>query len=228
MSVEAATTRNGEPTARVRGRRAGALRRRMVASAAILAAGLVGAYLLVGALVYEELARVDTDCTGAVQGNTPASFSLAGVDTAPYLMPEYEAVSFPGRDRRTTVSGWYVPGGSDAGGPAVVVVHGLDSCKRQAGVLTAAGMLHRHGFDVLLIDLREHGDSTFEDGRHAGGSEEYLDVLGAWDWLVAQGHPTERIGLYGQSLGAASALIATGREPRVAATWEDSSYGQVG
>jgi fermentation-respiration switch protein FrsA (DUF1100 family) len=88
-------------------------------------------------------------------------------------------------------------------------------------------MLHRHGFSVLLIDLRDHGESTFEDGRHAGGSEEYLEALGAWDWLHARGHPIERIGLYGQSLGAATVLIASGAEPRVAATWEDSSYGNV-
>lgn len=82
-------------------------------------------------------------------------------------MPDYETVSCPGRDPRLAVSGRCVPSATDPGGPAVVVVLGLKGCKRQASVLTAAGMLHRHGFSVLLIDLRDHGDSTIEDGRPA-------------------------------------------------------------
>lgn len=228
VSVDRARTRSGEPTFRHEGKRQHGLRRLAVAAAAILVVGSAGAYLLVGALVYEELTRVGTSCSGAADGNTPASFKSAGGDATPYFMPDYEAVTFPGRDPRITVSGWYVPVTSADRGPAVVVVHGLYGCKRQVGVLTAAGMLHRHGFGVLLIDLRDHGESTIEDGRHAGGTEEYLDVLGAWDWLQTRGHPPERIGLYGQSLGAATVLIATGEEPRVAATWEDSSYGAVG
>jgi dipeptidyl aminopeptidase/acylaminoacyl peptidase len=90
-------------------------------------------------------------------------------------------------------------------------------------------MLGRGGFSVLVIDLRDHGDSTLEDGRFAGGTEEYLDVLGAWDWLQRdRGVPAARIGLLGISLGAATTLIAAGEEPRVAAVWEDSSYADIG
>ena len=44
-------------------------------------------------------------------------------------------------------------------------------------------MLHRAGFGVLLIDLRNHGASDIDNGRWAGGSKEFLDALGAWDWL---------------------------------------------
>jgi fermentation-respiration switch protein FrsA (DUF1100 family) len=40
--------------------------------------------------------------------------------------------------------------------------------------------------------------------------------------------PEERIGLLGISLGAATVLIASGEEPRVTATWEDSSYADIG
>jgi fermentation-respiration switch protein FrsA (DUF1100 family) len=90
-------------------------------------------------------------------------------------------------------------------------------------------MLHRNGFSVLLIDLRDHGDSTREDGRFAGGTDEYRDVLGAWDWLRGeQGLPASSIGLLGISLGAATVLLAAGQEPEVAAVWEDSSYADLG
>jgi dienelactone hydrolase len=90
-----------------------------------------------------------------------------------------------------------------------------------------AGMLHRAGFGVLMLDLRDHGASDYEDGRWAGGVEEYQDVLGGWDWLVAQGYRPGRIGLFGTSLGAVTATIATGEESRVAATWADSSASDI-
>ena len=70
----------------------------------------------------------------------------------------------------------------------VVVVHGYTACRRDGWVLLAAGMLHRHGFAVLAIDLRNHGDSGRTGGRHTGGIRESADVLGAWDWLVTERH----------------------------------------
>jgi uncharacterized protein len=143
-------------------------------------------------------------------------------------MPAPELVAIPSRDAKIQISGWWVPA-RDQAAPAVVVVHGHTACKRDPDVLLPAGMLHRAGMSVLLIDLRDHGDSTVEDGRYAGGTEEYRDVLGAWDWLQsAQSLPADRIGLLGVSLGAATVLIASGEEPGVAATWEDSSYADIG
>jgi dipeptidyl aminopeptidase/acylaminoacyl peptidase len=92
-----------------------------------------------------------------------------------------------------------------------------------------AGMLARNGFSVLMIDLRDHGDSYVEDGRSAWGTEEYLDVLGAWDWLRAtQGLAAGRIGIAGESLGAASSMIAMAEEPSVAAVWADSGFADLG
>jgi dipeptidyl aminopeptidase/acylaminoacyl peptidase len=90
-----------------------------------------------------------------------------------------------------------------------------------------AAMLHRAGFGILLIDLRNHGDSDADNGRWSGGSKEYRDVLGAWDWLVEAGHDPARVGLMGLSLGAATVTIATGEEARVAATWADSAPADV-
>jgi fermentation-respiration switch protein FrsA (DUF1100 family) len=88
-------------------------------------------------------------------------------------------------------------------------------------------MLHRLGYGVLMLDLRDHGESTVEDGRYAGGTEEYRDVQGAVDWLVSEGIEPGRIGLLGTSMGAATAIIAAGQDDRVAAVWEDSSYADV-
>jgi dipeptidyl aminopeptidase/acylaminoacyl peptidase len=195
---------------------------------------VLGVLALVGyggasAVVWDKLTRVDGQCHPEWLANDPTHFTIEepAVDTTPYLMPEPEDVTFPSRDPAIEISGWWVPA-ADRDAPAVVVVHGHTACKRDPDVLLPAGMLHRAGISVLLIDLRDHGDSTDEDGRFAGGTEEYRDVLGAWDWLQsAQSIPRDRIGLVGISLGAASVLIAAGEEPGVAATWEDSSYGDI-
>jgi dipeptidyl aminopeptidase/acylaminoacyl peptidase len=118
-----------------------------------------------------------------------------------------------------------MPGPS--GAPAVVVTHGLGACRHDPAALVPAAMLHAAGFTVVAIDLRDHGDSTIEDGRYAGGIEEQADVLGARDWLIAQGTPSDRIGAFGTSMGAGAVLIAEAIEPNFAAVWEDSSYADT-
>ena len=200
----------------------------------LLAAGTTvaiggSAYLAGAAIIYDRLTRVPGGCHESVAANTPSSFSVTepGFVVSRYLMPDHEEVSFTSRDPRVTVSGWFVPS-AEPDRPAVVVVHGHMACKRDTTVLVPAGMLHRGGFNVLLIDLRDHGDSTRADGRYAGGTDEYLDVLGAWDWLrLERGFDASQIGLAGISLGAATTLIATGEAPAVVATWADSSYADI-
>jgi uncharacterized protein len=203
-------------------------RRLVVAATIVLLAVMAGGYAYASAVIYDELSVAAAHCGGRFVGNTPGAFTATGVDTTPYLMPEYREVTFPSRDPGIDISAWYVPADRGAAGPAVVMVHGLDSCKRQDEMLLAAGMLHRAGIGALLIDLRNHGDSTVVNGRYAGGTREYRDALAGWDWLVdEQGFAPSRVGLFGMSLGAATALIATGEEPRVAAVWEDSSYADL-
>jgi len=196
-----------------------------------MVAVVVFGYGAASAVVWDRLTKVDGECHPEWAVNDPTAFrdpDYPGVDTAAYAMPTPDDVTFPSRDAAITIRGWWLPSAESAA-PAVVVVHGHTSCKRDHDVLLPAGMLYRHGYSVLLIDLRDHGDSTDEDGRFAAGTEEYRDVLGAWDWLQSsQSIPAERIGLLGISLGAATVLIASGEEPRVVATWEDSSYGDIG
>jgi dipeptidyl aminopeptidase/acylaminoacyl peptidase len=147
-------------------------------------------------------------------------------DVAPYFMPDFETIHFTSRQQGLSLTGWFVETKPDA--PAVILTHGLNGCKCSPRILTIAGMLHRNGFNVLMYDMREHGESDIEDGRAAIGNEEYQDLLGAWDWLVKEKHvdPT-RIGVFGESLGAGTTLIAFGQEPRLAAAFVDSPYSDL-
>ena len=188
------------------------------------------AYLAAGMLIYDELTRVKA-ITPEQDDNRPTAFTVGldrwkDFDTTPYAMPAYEPVRFASREAGVEISGWYVQRAGEA--PAVVLVHGIGDWKGHDSVLLPAGMLWHAGLSVLLIDVRDHGESQIEDGRTAVGNEEYLDVLGAWDWLVRERNvPAERVGLFGVSLGAASVLVAAGEEPRVAAAFVDSPFADL-
>ncbi len=210
------------------------MRRRLTIVIGILVAASLLAYGAASVFVWDKLTNVSDDCERKWGDNTPQSFEVPEVyalDTSPWSMPAPVEVRLPSRDPGIEIAAWWLPvadPGSAAIAPAVIVVHGFTACRRDHDVLLPAGMLHRNGFSVLLIDLRDHGESTREDGRFAGGTDEYRDVLGAWDWLqVEQGIAPGRIGLVGISLGAATVLLAAGQEPGVAAVWEDSSYADL-
>jgi len=206
-----------------------------VVAAAVVVVALAVGYLAIGALAYDELSSLRPDCDGRWTGQDPSNLQASdragsiSFDASGLRFTDYSEVSFPSRDRRPlTIRAWFAPGPAGGDGPVVVLVHGKGSCRRDPVVLLPAGMLHRAGFAVLVLDLRDHGASDVEDGRWAGGVEEYRDVLGAWDWLVSRGYREEAIGLFGASLGAATVTIAMGQEARVAATWADSSYSDFG
>ncbi len=234
-------------------------RRAIVVTGLALGLALVAgvAYLGAGFSLYDGLSKVTAGCGTADTGGgprfatvTPATLDYTAndfgagdltasmvlkTDVAALRMPDYQDVSFPSRTApgtpSATIRGWWVPGPT-ADAPAVILVHGRDSCRKDWNVLLPAAMLHRAGFATLLIDLRNHGDSDLTSGptrgRYYAGVVEYLDVLGAWDWLVQdRGIAPSRIGLVGTSLGAGSVLLAAAHEPRVAAVWEDSSYADI-
>jgi len=211
----------------------------MVVLGLVLAGGAL-AYAGMSWLLFDKVSHVDAHCGFFADGSprfgtyTPASFGTAGISgdfvaddfaTGPYLMPEYQEVRFASRDGVDLVA-WFVPADRpDAA--TVILVHGMGSCRKDPVILLPAGMLHRNGFAVLLVDLRDMGDSEIVDGRYSGGTQEYVDVLGAWDWLRSRDLPAERIGLLGESNGAATVVIAAGEEPAIAATWEDSGYADT-
>ncbi|MHB8892714.1 MAG: alpha/beta hydrolase [Candidatus Limnocylindrales bacterium] len=196
---------------------------------AVVAVIGISGYGAVSFMVYDGVGKAPRSCWPGDQSNTPDSFRVPrefdqGLAQA-NVMPVPQDVTFRSRDPQipdAELAAWWIPA-EKADAPAVILVHGVQSCRREASVLLAAGMLHRNGLSVFLMDIRDHGDSQGDDARFAGGSEEYMDVLGGWDWVRSQGVPAERIGLLGFSFGSISAVVAGAREPGVAAVWADSS-----
>jgi uncharacterized protein len=136
-----------------------------------------------------------------------------------------QCVRFRARDGRVSIDGWYLEAEQRMG--AVVFVHGKDSCRGdelKASTLALARQMTASGLAVLMIDLRGHGTSSA--ARLTYGAREQNDVLGAVDWLRAQGH--ERIGVLGASMGAASSLLAAAGDPSIAALVADSAFTDFG
>lgn len=120
-----------------------------------------------------------------------------------------------------TIRGWYVPSQNRA---AVILIHPMAS--NRLGTMDHALMFTNHGYGVLMIDLRVHGESggdllTF-------GGDEYLDVSAAVDYLQARPElDPQRIGVMGLSLGASASILSGARDNRLAAVAADAPGATV-
>ena len=115
--------------------------------------------------------------------------------------------------------GWYVP---SRNGGAVIAMHGTGSSRH--GVVRHARTLARHGYGVLAIDLRGHGES---DGRSTSAPWKLDDDIGhAVEWLAARPDVDRaKIGLLGVSLGGEVALRVAARRRDVRATVAEGAMG---
>ena len=147
------------------------------------------------------------------------------LDATKYHLDKWENVTFPSRDPKITISGWlfnYYPKT-----PVVIIVHGIfpnGKCKSEPNLI--ASLLIKNDINALTIDLRNYGDSTLVSHYENLGLTEYLDVLGAFDFLQTRGFKRNQIGLLGISLGASTVIFAASHEPEVKAIWSESSLAE--
>jgi len=134
-------------------------------------------------------------------------------DPCAYRVEDYpdlplENVEFASRDGLRLV-GWFVAGDSPA---TIVLAHGRGGDK--CSMLPHADYLHRAGFSVLLFDFRFRGAS--EGDAQTLGVKESWDLQSAVDYLRCRPDvDPERIGVLGNSMGAATALLAAAEKPEI-------------
>lgn len=217
-------------------RRRGGLWRWLAVLVLLLVVGVVGVSVYVGwSLSHPEPRPVD---------RTPAELGLA-----------FDTVEFPATDG-VVLRGWFLPGavpeaageGLDnepaaetaaaadthpAGGVApgagtIIFAHGFRSNRLHPSVptLELAHALVSEGFNVLMFDFRNHGESG--GNVTTLGYHEVKDVLGAVQWL-RQERPAqaERIGIIGFSMGAVTSIIAASQEPAIGAVVADSPFSDL-
>ena len=147
-----------------------------------------------------------------------------------YGLP-YENVAFSPRGDKwddIVLRGWIIEQERLAGQGdelTVILVHGLNRNRTGDDALALARRLFDRGFNVLLFDMRGHGES--DGDRLSAGYFEKWDVLGAYDFLVQRGASPGGIGLLGWSLGGATALLSAAEEPAIKAVVADSSFADV-
>ncbi|MEP7200872.1 MAG: alpha/beta hydrolase [Chloroflexota bacterium] len=106
-------------------------------------------------------------------------------------------------------------------GVGVIFCHGHGGDKSPD--LRYAPWFAERGIATLLFDFRNHGDS--DGDLTAMGFYERYDLLGAIDFMVSRGFT--RIGLYGFSMGAATAIGAAPRSAHVVCVVADSPFAQL-
>jgi len=136
---------------------------------------------------------------------------------------KYVNISFPSRDG-LTLRGWWLEAHQDR--PVIVLVHGSERNRAEPTqkMLGIARELVSHDYNVLMFDLRGHGES---DGGHiSAGYYERSDLLGAIDYIRQRGLES-KVGVLGFSMGAATSLMTAGECKDIAAVVADSSYASV-
>lgn len=137
------------------------------------------------------------------------------------LHAEYEDVTFT-TDDGVELKGWVIrPTEVKQAAPGIIFCHGLGA--NRSDFTDLAVLLARRGYWVLTFDFRAHGDSG--GGRSSLGYLEQKDVAAAHACLSAKpGVDRERIGIYGFSLGGATAILAAAGTGRFAAVVADSAF----
>lgn len=141
--------------------------------------------------------------------------SMIGEPPLEMVAMGFQPIALFNEDDNLYLSGWYAPSQNQA---AVILLHGFGSSRRE--MQARAEVLARHGYGVLLYDLRGHGES--EGDVRAFGWEDVSDVEAALQFLSNRAEVDgERIGILGFSVGGQIALRATAKYEQIKAIIAD-------
>ncbi|MCC5815181.1 MAG: alpha/beta hydrolase [Leptospira sp.] len=137
---------------------------------------------------------------------------------ASFGLPEPEEHSFTNGD--ITLKAWYFPNSfkRDCG---VLLLHGFTGTRW--GVMKYAPIFWKRGCSIFAYDHRKHGES---DGRYGTfGYYEKYDLLNGLKYFESMsGIAPERIGVLGESLGAATSILALEGNDKYAFLIAESPY----
>jgi len=118
-------------------------------------------------------------------------------------------------DDGVELKAWYRPA---TNGRAIILMHGASGSRES--VRSYAEMLARHGYGVLVVDLRGHGESKGKMNRL--GWQGTLDVGAAVEFLEGRSE-VQSIGGLGISMGAEVLLGAASQYPSIRAIAADGA-----
>jgi hypothetical protein len=135
----------------------------------------------------------------------------------------FDEIFFQVRDengKSLKIAAWWIPH-PDAQGRCAILIHGYGDAK--VGVIAWAPIWHSLGFNLLVPDLRAHGESG--GSVSTAGYFERHDLAQIIDDIRARKpEETRRMVLFGVSLGAAIAAAAAIKSSDIAAVVMESPY----
>lgn len=138
--------------------------------------------------------------------STPAEHGLA-----------FEPVQFASGDG-TVLTGWFIPSVGKARG---TVIHCHGNAQNMSSHWLFAEFLPRRHFNLFVFDYRGYGKSEGAPSRR--GTIE--DAQAALEYVLGRGDvDTKRVGLFGQSIGGAIAVVVAAGDQRVRGLAIDSAF----
>jgi len=146
----------------------------------------------------------------------------------------WEDVSFNATDGVPLKGWWFTSTVGTFGSPiatgvsidrAAVIVHGRGRNRINSNFRPdkIAAMLLAHRYNVLLFDLRGHGESGGE--RYSLGQYEPRDIVAAVALAAEKtGVPKSRVAVIGESLGGGSSIMTVAADPGIGPVVTDSAY----
>lgn len=158
----------------------------------------------------------------------PLGAAIAWLVLRPMRLPSLRTPGLAGlryqalrlRGEGPELAAWYIPReGSRAG---IVLCHGHNDCRNQFYPLLRP--LHEAGFHLILFDFRSMGLSGGDVCTYGLGEKE--DVHRAIHFLREEAE-VENVGLFGISMGGATALLAAAEDPTIQAVTTDCAFARL-
>lgn len=148
------------------------------------------------------------------------------MDPRAFGITDVQPAVFPSREAAISLGGWYfsaADNGHPSRGHTLIFAHGYSQNRLEPHLpaLSLAARLLAAGFDVLMFDFRNAGESS--KSLTTIGLREQQDLLGAIDY-AAQIRPSHSLGVIGFSMGAATSLLVGGQDERISAIVADSPF----
>jgi len=143
-------------------------------------------------------------------------------------------VVFPARGDKREVRALYFP--AAARSPRVVLAHGIAANYLDSTVQTTAHFLRYMNVSSLVPNLRNHagGSKALNGEQFREWRDQFLDVLGAWDYAIADPEaklggplPAKFVGMMGFEFGGFAVQDAFGQEPRLKSILLDGAVHNV-
>lgn len=145
----------------------------------------------------------------------------------------WREVVFPARGDKRDVRALYFR--AAAGAPRVVLAHGIEANNLDSTVQTVAHFLRLMNISSLVPNLRNHGGRKALNGKQfREWRDQFLDILGAWDYAIADPEaklggplPAKLVGMMGFDFGGFAVQAAFGQEPRIKSILLDGAVHNV-